>query len=247
MDSLAALVTAILTTLGLVAAPTAPAKAIPHGAVGYDISWPQCGKAYPTSGDFGIVGVTDGRPFTANACLSSEYAAAAATPGGAGFYLNTANPGTASTTVNWYSLKTPDASCAPGHDAACAYNYGSHAAAEAVAYAQAQTGHARGTSWWLDVETGNSWSSADLGANLASIRGSIDFLQQLPSVLVGIYSTRYQWTQITGGVQLPLANWVAGASSVTEARARCSSASSATGGPIVLTQFFGAFDGNYAC
>jgi hypothetical protein len=247
MDSLAALVTAILTALGVVAAPGSPAKAVPHGAVGYDISWPQCGRAYPSTGDFGIVGVTDGRPFTGNGCLQSEYATAAATPGGAGFYMNTANPGVASTTVNWYSLKSPDGSCAPGHEAACAYNYGFAAAGHAVSYAQAQTGHSTNTTWWLDVETGNSWSPTDLGANLASIRGSIDYLQRQPGVLVGIYSTHYQWTGITGGAQVALANWVAGASNVAQAQGRCTPAWSATGGPVVLTQFFGAFDGNYAC
>jgi hypothetical protein len=247
MDSLAALVTAILTALGVVAAPTTPARPIPHGAVGWDISWPQCGRSYPSAGAFGIVGVTDGRPFTGNACLKSEYATAAATPGGAGFYLNTANPGPAATSVAWYSLKAPDASCAPGHDAACAYNYGFQGAANAVAYAQAQTGHSSGTTWWLDVETGNSWSPTDIGANMASIRGSVDYLQSRPGVLVGVYSTHYQWGQITGGAALGLANWVAGAANVADASARCSPAWSATGGPVVLTQFFGAFDGNYAC
>jgi len=68
-----------------------------------------------------------------------------------------------------------------------------------------------------------------------------------PGVVVGIYSTHYQWTRIAGGTQLPLANWVAGASSVNEAKARCTPAWSATGGPVVLTQAFGPFDTNYAC
>ncbi|HEX3620962.1 MAG TPA: hypothetical protein VHT97_01465 [Acidimicrobiales bacterium] len=248
MDSLAALVTAILATLGSLLTPAAPpAKALPHGAVGYDISWPQCGRSYPAAGAFGIVGVTGGRPYTGNPCLGSEYAAAAATPGGAGFYINTANPGTASTTLNWYGQKSPDPSCGPGHEAACAYDYGFTGANEAVSYAQAQTGHSTNTTWWLDVETGNSWSPTDPGANLASIRGAVDALQHQPGVLVGIYSTRYQWTQITGGAPLALANWVAGASNVAEAQGRCSPDWSATGGPVVLTQFFGTFDGNYAC
>jgi hypothetical protein len=242
------LVTAILTALGLAAAPGSPApKAIARGTVGHDISWPQCGKAYPTGSAFGIVGVTDGKPYFGNTCLASEYAWAAATPGGAGFYMNTANPGPASTAVNWYQQRTPDPSCAPGHEAACAYDYGFNAAAKALTYAQAQTGHSTGTAWWLDVETDNSWSATDLGANLASLRGSIDFLQRTPGVVVGIYSTHYQWTRITGGAQLALPNWVAGAANLNEAKARCTPAWSATGGPVVLTQAFGPFDTNYAC
>lgn len=242
------MVTAILTALGLAAAPSAPGlKAIPRGSVGYDISWPQCGKVYPQGSAFGIVGVTDGKPYFDSPCLASEYAWASATPGGAGFYMNTANPGAASNAVNWYQQKSPDASCAPGHEAACAYNYGFNAAARAVAYAQAQTGHSTGTSWWLDVETDNSWSASDLGANLASLRGSIDFLQHTPGVVVGIYSTHYQYTRITGGAPLAVPNWVAGAANLDDAKTRCTLAWSATGGPVVLSQAFGAYDIDYAC
>jgi hypothetical protein len=248
MDSLAALVTAVLTALGIVAAPSSPApKAIPHGAVGHDISWPQCGAPTPANSGFGIVGVTDGKPYTGNPCLAAEYGWAKGTPGGAGFYMNTSNPGTASTAVNWYGQKSPDAACAPGHEASCAYNYGFNAAANAVSYAKAQTGSSTSAAWWLDVEIDNSWSPTDLTSNLASIRGSIDFLQKVPGVVVGIYSTKYQWTKITGGAPLAVPNWIAGARNLAEAKARCSPDSSATGGPVVLNQFVAGLDTNYAC
>jgi len=248
MNSLAAFVTAVLAALGL-AAPPAPGAtaAIAHGAIGHDISWPQCGRAYPSPSAFGIVGVTDGKPYFGNACLASEYAWAKATPGGAGFYMNTANPGRASTAVNWYGQKSPDATCAPGHDAACAYDYGYNAAAHAVGYAQAKTGKAANSTWWLDVETDNSWSPTDLLANVASIKGTIDYLRKQPGVVVGIYSTKYQWDRITGGAKVVVANWVAGATSPADAKSRCTPAWSATGGPVVLTQYFGTFDGDYAC
>ncbi len=248
MESLGALVTAILTALGIVASPASPPpKAIARGTVGHDISWPQCGGGVPQGSAFGIVGVTGGRPYTENRCLASQYAWAKATPGGAGFYINTSNPGTASTLVNWYSQKAPDPACAPGNDTACAYNFGFNAAAVAFSYAQAQTGAAAFAPWWLDVETTNSWSPTDLGANLGSIRGTIDFLQRAPGVTVGIYSTRYQWTKITGGAQIPLPNWIAGARDLDDAKARCTPAFSATGGPIVLNQFVAGYDHNYAC
>lgn len=248
MDSLAALVMAILTALGLGGAAGSPApKAVPHGAVGHDISWPQCGQAYPTGSAFGIVGVTHGRPYEPNPCLTSEYAWAKGAPGGPGFYMNTANPGPASGAVSWYRQKSPDPACSPGQQAACAYDYGFNAAAHAYTYAQSQTGHAGGTAWWLDVEIENTWSPTDLVANLAAVRGSVDYLQHQPGTVVGIYSTRSQWTTITGGAQLPLANWVAGARSAGEARARCAPAFSATGGPVVLSQYFGPFDADVAC
>jgi hypothetical protein len=249
MNPLAALVTAVLSALGLVSpAPPAPAaKAIARGSIGHDISWPQCGKAFPKGSAFGIVGVTDGKPYFGNPCLAAEFAWAEATPGGSGFYMNTANPGTASTVVNWYAQKSPDAGCSPANNAACAYDYGWNAAANAVNWAQAKTGKAANRTWWLDIETDNSWSATDLASNFASIRGSVDFLKAQPGVLVGIYSTRFQWTRITGGAQLPLANWVAGARNAAEAKSRCTPDWSASGGPVVLTQFFGQFDGDYAC
>jgi len=246
MNQLAALLTTILVSLGLAAPPGPPPKFIARGSVGHDVSFPQCGRVLPAVSGFGIVGVADGRPYTHNPCLATEYAWANATPGGAAFYMNTANPGP-STMLNWYGQRSPDPSCQPGREAACAYNFGYNAAADAMAYAQSQTGRALNTMWWLDVETANSWSSTDLDANLASILGSIDFLQSQPGVAVGIYSIRSMWTRITGGATVNLPNWVAGASNLEDARARCSPSFSATGGPVVLTQWVNGYDLDYAC
>ena len=39
----------------------------PPGAVGHDVSYPQCGTALPTTGTFGIVGVNGGKVSVANA------------------------------------------------------------------------------------------------------------------------------------------------------------------------------------
>jgi hypothetical protein len=75
----------------------------------------------------------------------------------------------------------------------------------------------------------------------------MEFLQKVPGVVVGIYSTKYQWTKITGGAQLAVPNWIAGARDLAEAKSRCSPAWSATGGPVVLNQFVAGFDTNYAC
>ncbi|MDQ2826326.1 MAG: hypothetical protein M3Y04_05125, partial [Actinomycetota bacterium] len=231
MNQIAALIMTVLTGLGLV---SPPAKFIARGSIGLDVSYPQCGLPQPGGSAFGIVGVNGGKPFTANRCLASEYTWADKTPGGAQFYMNTANPGPAAQEVSWYGLRFPDQTCAPGREAACAYNYGYSAAAVAMALARAKTGRSTNTMWWLDVETENSWSRADFVANLASIRGSIDFLQRQPAVKVGIYSVRQMWTKITGGVVVNLPNWVAGASTPAGARTRCAQAWSATGGPVMF-------------
>jgi len=256
INPLAALVTALLlalTTGGSNGPGSSPPfgvpapRAIAIGSVGHDISWPQCGKGQPAGGAFGIVGVTGGRPYTANPCLTSQFAWAEATPGGAGFYMNTSNPGSAAVALNWYAQNSPDAACRPGNDAACAYDYGFNAATAAFNHAVATTGAGAGRVWWLDVEPDNSWSSTDIVANRAAVQGSIDSLQRQPGVIVGIYSTARMWNRIMGNFQLPLPNWVAGANNAAEAIAHCAPAFSATGGPAVLSQWVEAFDNNYVC
>jgi len=246
MDQVAALIMTILTGLGLVS-PSAPPTFIAQGSIGQDVSYPQCSRAYPAPGAFGIVGVSGGKPYTANPCLASLFSWARTTRGGASFYMNTANPGPSTPSVNWYGQRFPDRTCGPAREAACAYNFGYNAAAVAMAYAKAQTGAATNTMWWLDVETENSWSRTDLGANLASIRGSMDFLQRQPGVKVGIYSFGPMWNRITGGAQMGVPNWVAGASNLADARAHCSPSSSFSGGPVVLTQWVSGVDLDYAC
>lgn len=244
MNEVAALLMSLLTALGL-ASP--PGRFIARGTVGHDVSYPQCGRGLPASSAFAIVGVGGGKPYTGNPCLATQYAWGDRTAAGAAFYMNTANPGPSTTSVNWYGQRSPDPTCAPGREASCAYNFGWNAAAAAMAYAQSQTGRSVNTMWWLDVETENSWSRADLAANLASIRGSIDYLQRQPGVAVGIYSLPSMWNRITGGARIDLPNWVAGARNLADARGRCSPRYSFSGGPVVLTQWVEGFDLNYAC
>ncbi len=216
------------------------------GNHGYDISWPQCGRALPVDGDFRIVGVNGGKPYDTNPCLAEQYRWAVAAPGAA-FYMNTANPGTASRVIDWYGQKSPNPACSPADEAACAYNYGYNAARHAFAHAQSQTGAAGRHSWWLDVETTNSWSG-DLALNVADILGSIVYLRE-QGVPVGVYSTDYQWGQITGGARIPeLYNWVAGARDADQAARWCVPSSTFTGGPVVMVQWVqDDLDHDYAC
>jgi hypothetical protein len=65
---------------------------------------------------------------------------------------------------------------------------------------------------------------------------------------VGIYSTTYQWGQITGGSKglSGLPDWIPGARRLSSAQSNCS----LTGftGPVTITQWFGKpYDGDYAC
>src|SRR5260370_42162544 len=85
-----------LPVLGLLAVPEffgyarawAAADPYPTGHTGYVISSPQC-PPKPTAGDFGIIGVNDGRPFTRNPCLAGEVSLAPTTTIPS-LYINTA-------------------------------------------------------------------------------------------------------------------------------------------------------------
>jgi hypothetical protein len=75
----------------------------------------------------------------------------------------------------------------------------------------------------------------------------VDYFQA-KSVTVGIYSTSAQWTQITPGTTLAVPNWVAGASSTSQASTWCSPTHSFTGRPVSVVQYpAGSFDRDAAC
>jgi opacity protein-like surface antigen len=237
-----ALAIAVVSAL-VVAAPASAASSL--GSNGYDISWPQCGGPFPDNPAFAIVGVSSGLAFHDNPCLAEEFAWAAGAPSEPAFYFNTANPGAQSS--HWTD-PGPKPCAGDSDDLGCAYNYGYNAAGHAFAYAMAQTGGAAGHGWWLDVETSNTWS-ANPDVNVANVEGMLDYLGAQPGVSTGIYSTKRQWNQITGGASFPLVpNWVAGAGDADEARDLCDPASSFTGGAVELVQYpAGPYNADHAC
>jgi hypothetical protein len=246
-------------SLTLTVLPAAAAAPAPPGSTGYDISWPQCPSSFPAGGAFGIVGVTNGLAFSANPCLRNEYTWASGRPYAAGLYMNTGNPETASS--NWpgragvgpRTCSTANLSDPSNVD--CAYNYGWNAATDALKVTTANVGTAARTSpWWLDVELGNSWNGTP-AANSSTVQGYIDYVRSQATSTVGIYSTGYQWGQITAGYTVPSSpsnpappDWLAGASSVSQAASMCDPANSFSGGPVQLVQYPNSgFDGNYVC
>ncbi len=254
----------------------AHSSSVSPGSVGYDISYPQCGGAYPSSPAFGVVGVNGGLANDANLCFSSELSWALASPGlttpaqpPASLYINTADPGPGTPThpiADWPTSgsSTTYGTCTGGWSTACAYIYGEERASysyglvsgvsnvDATVAAQAP--------WWLDIETGNSWATSRnagtgyAGLNIAAIRGFIEGLQLAgATVPAGIYSTASQWQSITSLTSATSqsyfasqADWVAGARSLRGAQANCSA--SFTGGRVALAQYpSGGFDADYAC
>ncbi len=284
MPFLSRLATASLGTALLVGLSALPAHSI-AGDTGHDVSTPQCAAPSPGSGlhappggsAFGIVGVTNAKPYAANPCLAAGVQWALGT-GDLSLYVNTANPGPALSTHWPMAGRTSPARCvdaAVDTDAGCAYDYGWDAALDALAVAQRDAGtfvDPLAVTWWLDVEgsptdqqAGNSWTE-DRSANTADIQGYVDALRSAGVREVGIYSTTFHWTDITGGYSRGTANaartawhlpvrfpiedgpvWYAGAGDVVAATTRCATASF-TGGQRLLSQYTdGLYDGDVRC
>ncbi|BCW75484.1 hypothetical protein NicSoilB11_18090 [Arthrobacter sp. NicSoilB11] len=252
---LAASAAAVLMLVG------AQAQAATTAGPGNDVSWPQCGQTLPKSQTFAIVGVNNGLANNTNPCLAAELSWARTSKGGTGqplvaLCVNTANPGAAgswwpsSNTYGGTTVPNPYGQCTSGSvGAVCSYMYG-----YAKAYDDANI---RGVSnpasytWWLDVETGNSWST-DRVANRADLEGMSAYFASIGAG-VGLYSTSAQWTQIVGTVPatsnlFTLRNWLPGASSSAAAKRRCSDAPLTGGGKVALTQYTsGSFDYDISC
>lgn len=243
--------------------------------LGNDISYPQCGKAYPTGQDFGIVGINNGIATTTNPCLSSQLRWA---NGSAGtgvqakvqLYVNTGNPGGLNT-ASWPKNNTdPAGNVAPnaygtcdGSDSiACAWQYGWNRAVDDVQNKFIPTAQSAGIStdptsypWWLDVETANSWKDGPDSAyqsNAADLEGMVNYFQS-KGIKIGIYSTNYQWGVIVKSVAAKsnlngLNNWRPGAQDLTGAQSYCSLPPLTNNGKVIMTQYTsGSFDYNYSC
>lgn len=260
-------VIAAAAVLALVAPGAALGKPLPPPSTpmttGLDVAWPQCGTSLPRNPAFAIVGVNGGLANDSNPCFLTQLGWAQQSTGLTGqpkaaLYVNTANPGLA---ASWWPqsnttkqgtplLVNPYGTCTHRDDAACAYVYGySMAQSDASIRNVASPGRYL---WWLDVETVNSWSTFDLGANAASLEGMTAYLTGI-GARVGIYSTSYQWRVIVGRPSSTsnlngLQSWLAGASSESNARSRCASAPLTPGGRVSLVQYVSrGLDYNVSC
>lgn len=274
------LAVALAPYVAYAAKPTAAAAPV-KGAVelvGYDVAWPQCGGALPTGQAFGIVGVNGGTAANTNPCLAEQLVWASKSVGGTAqpkvqLYVNTANPGefiqdittwptdnidkTGATTSNPHGL------CTGGNDNACSWQYGWNRAQEAdierftpAAITAGISSSAASYIWWLDVETMNTWqsgSSEALARNTVTLEAMTSYFNS-KGATVGLYSTAYQWTTITGpstgsGSNLNgLANWRPSGAKLSYALTNCSVAPLTTGGFISLTQYVQQnLDKNHSC
>jgi hypothetical protein len=250
------------------AAPTA--TTVTPTRVGYDVSHPQCGSTLPTARAFGIVGVNGGLATRTNPCLAEQLGWAWRSNGAvpaqpkAQLYLNSANPGQVLDLVTTWPTagSTPYGSCDGTNSRACSWRYGWERAQNSVVSfftpaaraARVDSQPARYT-WWLDVETMNTWqqgSAEALARNRATLEGMTAYLVSR-GAKVGLYSTRQQWTQIAGTVPsgstlAARPSWLAGSTSLTDAQADCATTPLVPRSRVTLTQYVvDGLDRNHSC
>jgi hypothetical protein len=265
----ALLVTGTAAMAIILALPAASASAAPS-TVGYDVSHPQCGQTLPTGQAFGIVGVNGGLATAANPCLATQLRWAGRSSGAvpaqprAQLYVNTANPGEVRDQVSTWpsSGSTPYGTCDGRNTTACSWQYGWERVRTSVssffgpaAQSAAMDPDPAHYTWWLDVETANTWqsgSTAAQGRNRAALEGMAAYLIARGAP-VGLYAVPTQWRQITGTTPSDsnlyrLDSWLPGASTLTGASANCRRAPLSGGGRVTLAQYVsGGLDRNVSC
>jgi hypothetical protein len=245
--------------------------------VGYDVSYPQCGKRLPTDHYFGIVGVNGGNAATPNSCLADQLMWASKAKVGSNqskrqVYVNTANPGEVISQITTWPTTSVDSSgntptnpygpCSGANDSACSWLYGwnrsiyTEGVFKTAASSKGLDANTSNYVWWLDVETMNTWqtgSGAALTRNTAAIEGFGAYYQS-KAAKIGLYSTAAQWAEITGnnisaGSNLNgLPNWRPSGATLANAKANCSVAPLTAGGFISLTQYVvKGLDNNHSC
>jgi hypothetical protein len=268
-NRLRSVVVVVLAVAAAVLAVPGAASATITTTQGFDVSYPQCGTALPRAHAFGIVGVNGGLSTKANPCLSDQLTWAwkssglvAAQPK-AQLYLNTANPGELRSQITTWPTtgSTPYGACDGSNSGACSWQYGYERARNSVVSFFMPAAQAAGVdsrpgvyTWWLDVETSNTWqsgSTAALARNRATLEGMTKYLTD-HTAKIGLYSTPQQWAQIVGSVPASsnLAgrnSWLAGATSVSGARAACTRPNLAPGGKVTLGQYVQGLDHNRSC
>jgi hypothetical protein len=259
---------------GLILAPSALARHTQGGGsstpTGYDISYPQCTTGFPSKPAFGIVGVNGGLANDANGCFSSELQWALASPGlttpaqpSASLYINTANPGPAPGVKDWPTSGTTPSygSCDGSWSKACAYVYGTQRAGYSYGLVNASNSTvASSAPWWLDIETANSWATTSTSGyaqlNIAAIQGFIAGLKSSGATgPVGIYSTAYQWNQITGltaqtttsGFGSSPPDWIGGGGSLKQAQSNCSTGGFTGAAPTLAQYASNGYDADLRC
>lgn len=218
-------VSTVLTSIVMMTGMAAAQGQYTSGTTGVDVGFPNCSVRVPKV-TFGIVGVSDGTGYSTNPCIAKE---AQYFSKNLSLYVNT----------GWYNQSayinsTSPKVCAAGDSNCLAYNYGYNAGLYALNAAKAAGVHS--ATWWLDVETANTWNS-DVVQNQQSLQGEHDALVANGVMTVGVYSTTAQWNDITGSWQNNWPSWGATTWSTASQAQRYCTGHQFTGGPSYLMQY----------
>ncbi len=231
---------AVLFSLAGVMPLSASAAPVTATGPGYDVSWPQCPTGYglpmpPSSAPAVVIGLTGGRPFTANPCLAAQVTWAR----GAGV------PAQAYTMAGYPSAAQLAAygSSGPWSGPTLQARLRNVGYAEAT-FARRQLAALPFTPGmiWIDVEAlgAQPWptgSAARQSANRSVVEGIMRGLG-VAGVRYGIYANTDAWRTITGPWWLPgVPAWgTVGTSGAATAAARCR-APSLSAGPLMMVQW----------
>lgn len=249
--------------------------------LGIDVSYPQCGKTLPSSFAFGIVGINGGNAASTNQCLAQQLIWANKASGSVAsqpklqVYVNTGNPGEVIELAKAWPSSNSDRtgfvaanpygnSCVGDNSLSCSWQYGWDRALEAeidrfmpAAKIAGINTDSKTYTWWLDVETMNTWQSGSpeaLKRNVATLEGMKSYYNYRGINNIGLYSTAVQWKEITGNYintesnLNSLKNWRPGGASLSTAKQACTATPLTPGGKVVMTQFISKnLDYNHSC
>ena len=166
--------------------PTIAAQDIDPSWLGLDISYPQCklsqNDALPDGeADFAIIGLNNGKPFSANPCFKEQWSWAKEHFARA-IYINTADPGKGDPTA-----------------------YGTKIAKDTLKRL-AKFKVPAGTPIWLDVETLNTWTTPERSNQVL-----VAALRKLAAAgyPVGVYAPPAHWYEITLNARIDTPIWLA--------------------------------------
>ena len=148
-------------------------------------------QTLPADPAFGVVGVNNGKINGFDTCFTAQIAWAGANRS---VYI-IMEPAPGNNPVQ--ETSGPEASCAKTSNSCLGYDWGYNYAMADIAFVKAA-----GLSpkvWWVDVEIGEQWPTAavDQPVNAAIIQGALDAIKGAGHI-GGVYSTWFQWGEITG-------------------------------------------------
>jgi len=221
-----------------------PRRSRPKGRGGRDIGWPQCPRGVGFRGRHGlgqpmpdravrfvVVGLTNGRAFTPNPCLTRHLRWVRTHHAYASAYAFATYPTRAQ--LRRYGTRGPY----DGHRFLGALRNAGHATARYNIRLMRRHGFAT-PHVWLDVEPSSSrpWSGRRTW-NGAVVRGWVRAYREA-GYTVGVYSTRYLWHHILGGLRLRLPEWRTSGPASASAALRTCHQRSFQGGRAVLAQWW---------